>query len=258
MRCRLLLLIIVLLPACRTLEPAALPGLPQSDKPAVFVADGAGDFRACSGTLRQTAAEDGLSLDVVTFVWSHGYLRNFADQTDAEHMRRRGSMLAELCRQQRQRFPEQPITLVGHSAGSGVVLAAAEELPGGTIDRIVLLSPSISDHYDLRLALAATRHGIDAFISDSDWVWLGVLVRLLGTPDDPNASRASGRFGFTVVPQDPEYAKLRVHRWSPEQKLLGHDGGHFGGYQPGFLRDRVLPMLKGTASEPVVNDEKKP
>ncbi len=256
MRLCLLTLLFFPVPACRTLEPVALPGLPQSNKPAVFVADGAGDFRACSGTLRQTAAEDGLSLEVVTFVWSHGYLRNFADQTDTEHMRQRGAMLAELCRQQRQRFPDQPITLVGHSAGSGVVLAAAEELSEGTIDRIVLLSPSLSDHYDLRPALAATRVGIDAFVSDSDWVWLGLLVRILGTPDDPYASRASGRFGFSVVPQDPQYAKLRVHQWTPEQKLLGHDGGHFGGYQPGFLRDRVLPMLRGKVAGSAVKEEK--
>lgn len=238
-----LLTFAVALPACRTLEPGAQPGLPVVGKPLIVVADGAGDFRACSDVIRHTAAACGLNCEVVTYVWSHGYLRNLADQTDLEHIRHRGRHLAELVRYQRQRFPQAPITLVGHSAGSGVVLAAAEQLPPGYIERIVLLSPSLSDKYDLRPALASTSDGIDTYISPADWFWLGVIVRLLGTQDDPKAERASGRFGFTVDQQDPQYAKLRVHRWSPELKLLGNDGGHFGGYQADFLREKVFPLL---------------
>jgi pimeloyl-ACP methyl ester carboxylesterase len=238
-----LLILPLLLPACRTLEPAALPGLPQSNRPAVFIADGAGDFRACSETFRQTAAEDQLNLDVVTFVWSHGYLRNLADQTDVDHAHNRGLILAEMVRQTRQRFPDAPISLVAHSAGSSVVLAAAENSPSGSIDRIILLAPSMSENYDLRPALMASRNGIDAFISDEDWVWLGLLVDILGTPDDPRSVRASGRYGFTLPPTDPLFHKLRVHRWTRDQQLLDNDGGHFGDYQPAFIRQRILPLL---------------
>lgn len=235
------------LPACRSLPPTALPDLPKTPKPVVFVADGAGDFRACSGTLRHTAAVDGLSLEVVTFVWSHGYLRNVADQRDFEHTRKRGAVLADLVCWQRERFPDTPITLLGHSAGSSVVLAAAETLPAGTVDRIVLLAPSLSEGYDLRPALMSVRDGIDVFVSEKDWIWLGILVRMLGTIDDPGAARAAGRFGFAVSPSDPAegdlYAKLRLHRWTPEEKQLGHDGGHFGFYQPGYLRTHVFPLM---------------
>jgi pimeloyl-ACP methyl ester carboxylesterase len=238
-----LALILIAAPACRTIEPAALPGLPQTNRPAAFIADGAGDFRSCSDTFRQTAAEDHLNLDVVTFVWSHGYLRNLADQTDTDHIRNRGVTLAEMVRHNRQQFPDAPITLVGHSAGSGVVLAAAENLPPGSIDRIVLLSPSLSEHYDMRPALTATRDGIDAFISDEDWVWLGVLVQMLGTPDDPQSVRACGRYGFNIPPDDPLYGKLHVHRWTADEKRIGNDGGHFGGYQPAFIRERVFPLI---------------
>lgn len=243
----LLVLVSIALPACRSVEPAALPDLPQTNRPVVFVADGAGDFRACSGTLRDTVAADGVSLEVVTFVWSHGYLRNVADQTDMEHSRKRGAVLADMVRYSQERFPEAPITLLGHSAGSAVVLAAAESLPPNSLDRIVLLSPSLSDNYDIRPALATTRNGIDVFISDRDWLWLGLLVRLFGTTDNPRAARAAGRFGFAVTPTDAAdgdlYAKLRLHRWMPGQEVLGHDGGHFGWYQPGVLRNLVLPVL---------------
>lgn len=243
----LLSLVFVALPACRSVEPTVLPGLPQSNRPVVFVADGAGDFRACSGTLRDTVAADGVSLEVITFVWSHGYLRNVADQTDLEHSRRRGAVLADMVRYSQEKFPDAPITLLGHSAGSAVVLAAAESLPPETLDRIVLLSPSLSETYDLRPALTATKNGIDVFVSEKDWIWLGLLVRLLGTTDNARSARAAGRFGFAVTPTDADdadqYAKLRLHRWMPGQKVLGHDGGHFGWYQPGVLRNMVLPLL---------------
>jgi pimeloyl-ACP methyl ester carboxylesterase len=245
----LLLLAIGLVPACKSTQPVALPELPHSNRPVVFVADGAGDFRACSGVLRNTAAADGVSLEVITFVWSHGYLRNVADQTDYQHSRNRGAMLAEMVRQNHERFPDAPVTLLGHSAGSAVVLAAAESLPPASLDRIVLLAPSLSVNYDLRPALATTRNGIDVFISEKDWIWLGVLVRLLGTMDNPRAARAAGRFGFAVTPTDAAdgdlYAKLRLHRWTPGQEVLGHDGGHFGWYQPGVLRNLVMPLLTG-------------
>jgi len=236
--------LVVCLAGCATVPPAAEPGLPDSPKPVVIVADGAGDFRACSGTLRSTAAADGLNLEVVTFVWSHGYLRNVADQTDSNHARNRGEMLAELVRWHLGRFPGTPVTLLGHSAGCAVVLSAAEQLPGGSLDRLVLLSPSISEGYDVAPALMATREGIDVFVSDKDWVWLGLMVRILGTTDNPLAARAAGRFGFAVPAEGDIANKVRMHRWSPDEQALGHDGGHFGFYQPGYVREKLFPLIR--------------
>ncbi|MBX7103638.1 MAG: alpha/beta hydrolase [Gemmataceae bacterium] len=227
----------------------ALPGLPASNRPVVFVADGAGDFRACSGSFRQTASADGLSLEVVTFVWSHGYLRNMADQTDVPHIRDRAANLADLILAHREKHPDAPITLVAHSAGSAVVLGAAERLPANSIERIVLLSPSLSENYDVRPALAACRDGIDCFVSEKDWLWLGVLVRILGTPDDPFASRAAGRYGF-VTARDEAASKVRMHRWSPDEEKIGNDGGHFGCYSPDFLRRKIFPMLSPPKESP--------
>jgi pimeloyl-ACP methyl ester carboxylesterase len=237
--------------ACANLEPAVLPALPKGDRPVVFVADGAGDYRACSGTLRSTAAADGLSFEVCTFVWSHGYLRNVVDQTDFEYARERGYTLAGVISAHREKHPNTPVTLLGHSAGSAVVLAAAETLPAGTIERVVLLAPSLSEDYDLRPALRNVRDGIDVFVSEKDWIWLGVLVRIFGTTDNPFAARAAGRFGFAVAPNNRNeadlFAKLRLHRWTPEHTALGNDGGHFGVYQPSFLRTHVFPALFGDA-----------
>src|SRR5215813_5567013 len=46
----------------------------------VYVADGAGDFRMLSHSLRKAIAAENLPLVVKTFVWSHGYYRVVEDQ----------------------------------------------------------------------------------------------------------------------------------------------------------------------------------
>lgn len=214
----------------------------------LFVADGAGDYRACSTHVRDTVHADGLPLEVVTFVWSHGYLRNFADHNDYAFARLRGRELAERILDQRQSRPDLPVSLVGHSAGCGVLLAAAEHLPPDTIDRIVLLAPSVSADYDARPALRAARLGIDNFYSPEDWLWLGLFIELVGAMDDSSTTRTAGRYGFTIVSHDPAdeplLSKLRQHRWDPDHRALGHDGQHYGCYQPDHLRRFVLPLFE--------------
>lgn len=239
--------------SCTSVAPKFAPDLPQSNRPCVIVVDGAGDYRACSHTIRATAEQDGLPCEVVTFVWSHGYLRNIVDHTDFEHTQTRGAQLTQLIQSHKLQHPDAPISLVGHSAGSAVVLAATEVLPPGTIDHVILLAPSISEDYDIQPALARVNRGVELFVSADDWIWLGVLVRLFGTTDDPLATRAAGQYGFHLpehVAMDAAsgnasspYAKLHVHQWCRKDAKCGHNGGHFGCYQPGFLRERVFPII---------------
>ena len=66
----------------------------------------------------------------------------------------------------RQAYPGRKVYLVGHSAGCAVVLAAAERLPTDSVDRLILLAPSVCVTYDLRPALRTVRCGIDVFYSD--------------------------------------------------------------------------------------------
>jgi hypothetical protein len=39
------------------------------------------------------------------------------------------------------------------------------------------------------------------------------------------------------------YAKLRQYPWEPGLDSTGNHGGHYGAYQPDFLRVAVLPLL---------------
>jgi pimeloyl-ACP methyl ester carboxylesterase len=216
----------------------------------VYAVDGPGNFQASSSALRDAIAAERLPLCVETFDWSHGYGRVFADEVDRAHSLEAGKRLACLITARRQAFPDAPIYVVGHSAGSGVVLAAAEALPPDAVDRILLLAPSVSADYDLRPALRTTRKTIDVFYSCRDQVYLGFGTALFGTADRRFGSDVAGRCGFHPVIQSPAdarlYRKLWQHPWHPGLESVGNFGGHYGAYQPGYLKAYVLPLLAGS------------
>jgi hypothetical protein len=218
----------------------------------VFVADGAGDFRMLSHSLRKAIAAEAKPLCVKTFVWSHGYYRILADQVCMAHARDKGRRLAGLILGQRNTSPDGPIYLVGHCAGTTVLLAAAEQLPPNTVDRIILLAPSVPTDYNLAPALCASREGIDVFWSKGDYWYLGLGISVVNTVCGQCYSPA-GRVGFQPVIHSPAdvacYAKLRQHPWDPSVACTGNLGGHYGAYQQGYLRTYVLPLLSPNAAE---------
>jgi hypothetical protein len=120
-------------------------------------------------------------------------------------------------------------------------------LPPDSVERMVLLAPAVSATYDLRPALASCRRGVDVFYSGRDWAALGIGTALVGTADR-RWSAAAGRVGFRPVADCPGdqalFARLRQHPWHPCVTWAGNAGGHYGGYQPAFLRAYVLPLLR--------------
>jgi pimeloyl-ACP methyl ester carboxylesterase len=212
----------------------------------VPVADGARNFQCASASLELVAAEAGLPLEVRTVVWSHGYPRPLSDHVDYGHARAEGRCLASEVWALRAACPDAEVYLVGHSAGCTVVLAAAECLPPDSVDGIVLLAPAMSCGYDVRPALRCARQGMDVFYSPHDWVYLGLVTGLLGT-SDRRWGAVSGRYGFRPRVESAEDAallvRLRQHPWQPAYAAAGHRGGHYGGYQPEFLRAFVLPLF---------------
>jgi len=215
----------------------------------IFAIEGAGGWEAeaTSTALRQTIAEQGLPYYVATFDWSHGRGRFFADQVDVGYARDEGRCLAEHIAAYRQNCPCAQIFVVAHSAGSLVALSAAEAVPPGSIDRLILLAPAVSSAYDLRPALCNTRQGIDVFRSYHDLLILGLYVYLIGTTDR-RWDAAAGRVGFEPIVCGPSdcalYQKLRDHPWDPSLAWTGNDGGHYGSHSPGYLRAYVLPLLQ--------------
>jgi pimeloyl-ACP methyl ester carboxylesterase len=213
----------------------------------VIVCDGSGDFRTLSTGLARAVSAARMPLYVETFVWSHGYGRYVIDHTDHCNHIEMGRILAARVLAYRRAYPNLRIYLAAHSAGNAVVLAAAERLPPNTLDRIVLLAPSVSPEYDLRPALASSREGIDAFVSDRDRVILGVAMYVVGTADRRRPGPAAGYVGFRPVAYSPAdgalYGRLRQHAWHPSLGWCGHDGGHYGNNRPSFLGPYVLPLF---------------
>lgn len=242
---------LILLSGCAASRQARYAPLPAPTAPAtgvVFVANGAGDSRTASQRLAALVAETRAPLHIETFAWSHGYRRTFADQMDGDNHALAGRRLAEPVSAYRRAFPDRRICLVGQSAGGAVVLSAAECLPPNTVDRVVLLSPSVSEHYNLRPVLLASREGIDHFHSKRDRWILGLGMRIVGTTDG-DRQPAAGKNGFRPMLRHPEdailYTRLRQHPWHAGLRVTGHYGNHFGNLEPEFLRMHVLPMLAG-------------
>lgn len=212
----------------------------------VFVANGSGDFRTVSRNLSQVVAETSAPLQIETCTWSHGYGRYLIDHVDHANHLDHARPLAIQVAATRQAYCNRRIYLVGHSAGCAVVLAAAEMLPPDSVDRIILLAPSVCAAYDLRPALRAARQGIDVFHSSQDRVILGLAMQIVGTADRRSRT-AAGQDGFTPVIACPAdavlYGKLRQHPWDPAVDWTGNNGGHYGSNRAAFLRAYVLPLL---------------
>ena len=130
---------------------------------------------------------------------------------------------------------------------ASITLAAAEHLPPQTIDRFVLLSPTVAARHDLRPALRASREGIDVFDSKWDLISMAALF-VMGTGDGVGQQVAGWR-GFVQVGDTQEdaqlYKGLRQHFWEGPEQWAGHDGSHFGCCNKEFLRAQVLPRVLG-------------
>jgi hypothetical protein len=218
--------------------------MPVPETGVVFVADGSGDARQLSESLAGILQQSACPLRVQRVGWSHGTGGVFLDLYDGDHQKAEGQKLSQEVLAYRRAYPSNRICLVGYSAGAGVVLAATEALPPGTVDEIVLLAAAVSANRDLRIALCASREGIDNFRSEWDGVCL--MLTPIGMADGIGLP-AAGRTGFSPViqcPQDQQlYQRLREHTWGGPARWSGHDGGHWGCTNPNFLRAQVVPHL---------------
>jgi pimeloyl-ACP methyl ester carboxylesterase len=229
-------------------EPASArtARLPVQPTAVVFVANGAGDGRTFSTNLQEVVEGTGTPLQVELVEWSRGFGRYIADQVDRDNQREQGRRLAARVQAYHCAYPQRRIYLAGHSAGCAVVLHAAEMLPENSVDRILLLSPSVSATYDLRPALRTARCGIDAFHSSRDGFILGLGMAIVGTTD--GGRNAAGRYGFVPVGSTfadaTLYTKLHQHPWDRAVQWAGHAGGHMGDVQADYLLAYVMPLMQ--------------
>lgn len=225
-------------------QPATVPQTIGSDGH-VFVANGSGDAGTLSQNLSEVIRKSNVGFSLETFSWSRGKGRVLTDHLDMDNHKSQGKRLAAAVQAYQEVRADSKVFLIGHSTGCAVVLIAAEHLPPGSVEKIILLAPSVPDTYDLRPSLHTARMGIDTYHSRNDQI-LGLGIKLIGTTD-LESSDAAGLRGFRLVYSHPNdqvlYQKLRQHHWDRVVEWSGHDGNHLGSVSVGYLRAYVLPEM---------------
>lgn len=222
-------------------EKAPLPGL-------IFVIGGVGGLDPLQMCAPHTLPYAGVPHAIEVFSWTHGICRPLRDLQDTRYLLQQAERLANAIREARRREPNRPIYLLGHSAGAGIALAAAEQLPPACLERIILLAAAVSPRYDLRGALRATRLEVVSFNSTYDRLCLDWCTSLFGTVDRVYG-HAAGLDGFRPPANlDDEgerlYRRLVQVPWRLEMVWKCTDGLHNGACMPIFLATRVAPWLK--------------
>ena len=235
-----------LVAGCATPSRSLTTYKPADPKGIVIVVNGGGGLTGTSDALAKEIKNSRMPLYVRTHDWSHGLGQIVDDMTDEEHAQCEARKLADLIMSYRGRFPDMPVSVVSHSAGTYIALEATKSLPPDSIDELVLLAPAVSASYDLRPALVAAKR-VDSFSSHRDGIFLGFGTSVLGTADGDRAPPA-GRVGFDPPKADANLtSRFHQHPWDSSVRWTGNNGSHDGILRPKYLRAFVLPLL---ATEP--------
>lgn len=217
----------------------------------VYYCDGAGGGGLInwSGGLRRGLGDGGYPGAGEIFRWNTG-LGVVADQdASVEYKRGKARQMAEKAVDYSQKYPAAPLTFIGLSAGTAVVVYALEEMPGGVrVDDAVLCGASISSTYDLTRALENLDGKMYVFTSSKDEV-LGFLVPMAGTADRESGDvPAAGLSGFRMPPSPSpqtrrQYAKVVRIPWRPEYAKFGYTGGHTDVLSREFVAAYIAPRI---------------
>jgi len=167
------------------------------------------------------------------------------NQMDFVGNRLAGVRIAKFIEEYQDKYPGQPVYVVGHSGGGGVAVFTAEGLSEGRqIDGLILLSASISAGYDLTKAIGKCRNGIVNFYNRGD---TGLL--LIGTTITSNVDGmrgpSAGLNGFSpLAGSDPPAKKSAYHKLY--QVNVGRYGGgdpHAAATRPHFVSGYVAPWV---------------
>jgi pimeloyl-ACP methyl ester carboxylesterase len=227
--------------AARTAEEPLPPGI-------VFVVGGVGGLDPLQTFAPWALPRAGVPHQIELFTWTHGKCRPLRDLQDVRYLLAQADRLVEKVREEQRRNPNRPIYLLGHSAGAGIALAAAEKLPAASIERIILLAPAVSPEYDLRGALRAVRREVVSFNSTYDRLCLDFCTSLFGTVDRVYGP-AAGLDGFRIPAKLDEEGQRQYRRlvqvpWRLEMIWKCTDGFHNGACMPTYLAQMIAPWLK--------------
>jgi pimeloyl-ACP methyl ester carboxylesterase len=215
----------------------------------VFAVDGVGGFQPLGATAHLVLPWVGVEHEIREFAWARSKGHLVRDVQDTERLLEKAAELSHEVLAVKAHEPGRPVYLVGHSAGTFIVLEAARALPPATLERIILLSPAVSPGYDLGPALCATRREIVSFNSKLDRLLLWWGTSHYGTADRVYGP-AAGLDGFEMPSHDePErerlYERLVQIPWQPHHLLEGRGGLHCSTWAPIFVARELARWLRG-------------
>lgn len=210
--------------------------------PRVIYLDGAGWYSS-AGSVSAGLRSGGYRGAFERFNWS-SLLGVGADHFVASRSGLNARRLARRIQAIHEADPGGPLHLIGLSAGTLVVLRALEALPEEvSVDRVVLLSSSVSAGFDLSEALPHVRGRIYATCSPYDRILSSLAVSA-----DGRTGKTVGQIGF-VLPKDllPEqkqrYQKVVNLHWNPAYAGFGWNGGHVSATNRRFVRTVITPRV---------------
>lgn len=217
-----------------------------------FFVGGAGAIGALAGTFEVPAGlrKAGYDGAIEVFGWQ-AYLGDaLRDQVDRERNLVEARRLSDRIEEYRREHPGRPVYIIALSAGTGIATWALESLPARPqVERVVFLSSSLSNLYDLGPALIRVRSGLYNFYSDDDPV-LGVLMQGVGTVDRSTLiGPAAGLRGVATPPTaSPQTAALyealvRNQPYRKEYARFGYNGLHADSISEPFITAVVAPVL---------------
>jgi hypothetical protein len=219
----------------------------------VYVVNEVGENERLTLNLREVFQRTRPPFCIETVHWT-SYDGRRKDHRDPERRVQAATCLANKATQYRQAYPHARVIFLSQGDGCHIALMAAEMMPPKSVDRIILLAPAVTCCYDLRMALRATRDGIDNFFSNED-MRSERLQDILRTADGKKDILAAGLVGFRLpAPQFPGMelyqCLLRQHKWDGDGgENFNIIGWHNSWIRQRFLRAYIVPLLSIT--EPV-------
>jgi hypothetical protein len=205
---------------------------------------GIGGYRGVDRALLRGLRDGGFDASLKPYDWT-GEDAGLAALVATQRHRAESTQIARMIVDHAARRPGGRITVTAHSAGTGIITWALEQLPSTVqVDTVVFIAPALSPQYDLSRALARVRDKIYVLYSPYDAAVLGMGTKMLGTVDGVKAE-ASGKLGFTMPPtaDKAQYDKLVQIPYQSQWIKLGNIGDHIGGMSRPFVKAIVAPLL---------------
>jgi len=225
---------------------------PPSQQGIVFYVCGAGGgsfLSSWSSGVRKGIKDSGRQIEFREFIWQTG-LGALADQTSSVSFKRsKAEKLAQAIIAYKNEYPERPVSLIGLSAGTLIVIYALETLPEDcAVDHVILLGSSIDANYDISSALLRVKDNMVVFTSAKDEI-LTVFVPMTGSADRKYVGTdLVGICGFHQPGMMDEvkqnlYKKVRTIAWQPIFAEVGDNGGHTDKTNPQFVTRYLVPII---------------